>query len=449
MTTSIKSRKLPVCIDGKLMNIAIMGSGYIGLVTGIGLAMSGHRVTCIDCDGSVVAKINNAIYPFYEPSLDGLLENCVNESHTLRATDEYSAITNCNASFICVGTFSTAENSTNFRNITSAVTQIGRALREANDYHLVVVKSTVPPGTTEEVILPILENYSLKKAGRDFGIVVNPEFIQEGNASRSSLNPDRVIIGEHDQRAGDMLQNLYQSFYSGPILRTSLRTAEMIKYASNAFLATKITFINEIGNLCKRLGIDVYEVAQGMGYDSRIGNKFLNAGIGFGGSCLPKDLEELIFRAQQMGYEAPLLASVLRVNSEQPMRLIKIAEEKLGSLENKIIAVLGIAFKSGTDDIRDAPSLKIITQLLSEGARVRAYDTKSIPRAKAILSKGVEFCASAREAIHGADCVLIVTDWDEFKDESLYWGKLVIDGRRVLDPHTARQVCAHYEGVCW
>ncbi|MDP2730999.1 MAG: UDP-glucose/GDP-mannose dehydrogenase family protein [Dehalococcoidales bacterium] len=449
MTTGIKDKKLPVGIDGKAMNLSVVGSGYIGLVTGIGLAMSGHQVTCIDCDSTVVTKINHAIYPFYEPSLDGLLEKCVNKNCNLKAVEEYSEIANCDASFICVGTFSKSENNTDFSNIADAAAQIGHALRDTNAYHLVVVKSTVPPGTTEEVIIPILEKQSSKKAGRDFGVAVNPEFIQEGNASRSSLNPDRVIIGEHDQKAGDILQSLYESSYSGPIIRTSIRTAEMIKYASNAFLATKITFINEIGNLCKKLGIDVYDVAQGMGYDPRIGQRFLNAGIGFGGSCLPKDLEELICRAQQTGYDSRLLSAVLNINAAQPLILTQIAEERLGGLKDKVVTVLGLAFKAGTDDMRDAPSLKVIAQLMSQGALVKTYDPKAMPRAKTIVGDGVEFCASAQEAIDGTDCVLIVTDWEQFKDEELYRGKLVIDGRRALDPDTANHVCAHYEGVCW
>ncbi len=450
MTVGIKGVRLTIGdIDRKVMNLSVIGSGYVGLVTGIGLAMSGHHVTCIDCDHTVVAQINRGVYPFYEPSLDGLLESCVNEKHSLKAVEEYSDIRNCDASFICVGTFSKSENKTDFRNIIDAATRIGRVLRELDNYHLVVVKSTVPPGTTEEVIIPVLEKHSLKKAGAEFGVAVNPEFIQEGNASRSSLNPDRIIIGEHDQKAGDMLESLYDSSYSGPIIRTSIRTAEMIKYASNAFLATKITFINEIGNLCKKLGIDVYEVAKGMGYDPRIGHRFLNAGIGFGGSCLPKDLAELVYRAQQMGYEAQLLSSVLKVNDGQPLRLAKIAEKRLGSLKDKVIAVLGLAFKPGTDDVRDSPALKVITRLLSRGALVKTYDPKAMPRARTILLGMVEFCASAREAIDGADCVMIVTDWEQFKDEDLYRGKLVIDGRRTLDPDTACHVCGHYEGVCW
>jgi len=449
LTLGTKYRNLSSCIKENVASISVIGSGYIGLVTGIGLAMSGHDVTCIDCDNDIVTKVNNAVYPFYEPSLDGLLEKCVNIKQNLRASADFYSISHSEASFICVGTFSKAENKTNFKNIITAVTQVGIALRESNHYHLVVIKSTVPPGTTEDILLPILEKYSLKKAGEDFGLVVNPEFIQEGNASRSSLDPDRIIIGEYDRRSGDRLTQLYYSSCACPIIRTKLRTAEMVKYASNAYLATKITFINEIGNICKELGIDVYDVPEGMGYDPRIVNKFLKAGIGFGGSCLPKDLDELIIRARQIGYPAPLLTSVLNLNSEQPLRLIKIAENKLTTLVNKTITVLGIAFKAGTDDVRDAPSLKIISYLLDKRARIKIYDPRAIPLVKNLLDGKVEFCNCAQEAIQDSDCVLIATDWDEFKDKRLYRDKVVIDGRRVLDPRIAGEICAYYEGVCW
>ena len=440
---------MAIAITEKVLDISVVGGGYVGLSTGIGLALSGHRITCIDCDRSVVSKINKGDYPFFEASLDGLLKKCVNEEGNLKAAEEYSEIGHCDAFFICVGTFFQSGNKTDFSHITDAAKQIGLVLRETDTYHLVVIKSTVPPGTTEEVIIPTLVKYSLKKAGREFGVAVNPEFFQEGNASKGFLAPDRIIIGANDKKAGDILQSLYDSSYSCPILRMNLRTAEMVKYASNAFLATKITFINEIGNLCKKLGIDVYDVSEGMGYDPRIGQKFLNAGLGFGGSCLPKDLEELAFRARQIDYDAKLLNSVISINNEQPLRLIEIAEKRLGSLKNKKIAVLGIAFKPGTDDVRDAPALKIIARLIEKGAQIRTYDPQAMPRAKHILPDEVKFCNSVPEALEGTDCILIVTDWDEFKNEGLYRDKVVIDGRRTLDPNIASQICGHYEGVCW
>jgi len=431
------------------MNLAIVGSGYVGLVTSVGLAANGHHVTCVDRDHSRVSLINHGICPLYEPGLDSLLQTLTKEKRSLIAVEDYNEITDSEVIFVCVGTFSESTNKTDFTNIIDAASQIGRVLQRAPDYRLVVIKSTVIPGTTEEIIIPTLEKYSSKKAGREFGVAVNPEFLQEGSAIQYSQSPDRVIIGEHDQKAGDTLERLCHELSSCPVLRTNMRTAEMIKYATNAFLATKISFINEIGNLCKNLGIDVYEVVKGMGCDPRIGDKFLNAGAGFGGSCLPKDLAELVLKAHQMGYEAQLLRSVLKVNDNQALRLVEIAKKRLGSLEHRVIAVLGLAFKPNTDDVRAAPALKVIPQLLEEGASVKVYDPVAMRQAKMILPDGVKFCASASDAINDSDGVLIVTEWDEFKDESLYRGKLVIDGRRTLNPEKARQVCRYYEGVCW
>ncbi len=430
------------------MNISIFGSGYVGLIAAVGFAGKGHKVICIDNDESKVRQINRWESPIFEVNLESLLSSCVNGKGNLKASSDYNEILNSDITFICVGTPSNSDGSFDQSYIIDSATEIGRVLAKVSNYHVIVVKSTVVPGTTDEIIIPTLEKYSSKKVGRNFGVVVNPEFLQEGRSIHCFLNPDRIIIGEHDRRAGDILQEVYHDF-PAPILRTNVRTAEMIKYASNAFLATKISFINEIGNICKKLGIDVYEVAKGIGYDPRIGNKFLDAGIGFGGSCLPKDLEALIFRAGELSYEAELLQSVSRVNIEQPLRLIEIARKNLGSLGNKVITILGLAFKPNTDDIRQAPALRIIAQLLAEGATVKVYDPKAIPNAKQIFSDTIEFCDSSPDAIAGSDCVIITTDWDEFKDENLYAGKLVIDGRRTLNPEKARHLCQYYEGVCW
>ncbi len=349
--------------------------------------------------------------------------------------------------FICVNTPCSLYKGIDLTQLRKSIVKIGQLLAKGNGYPVIAVKSSVVPGTTEQIIIPTLERCSLKKAGKDFGVAANPEFLQEGRAIHCFLNPERIIIGQHDSRAGDILEEVYHDF-AAPILRTNIMTAEMIKYASNAFLATKISFINEIGNMCKKLGIDAYEVAKGMGYDRRIGNEFLNAGIGFGGSCLPKDLEALFVKAQKLGYTAELLQSVLRVNKEQPLRLVEIMRERLGSLKNRKVAILGLAFKPGTDDIREAPALNIIAQLLAEGATVRVYDPKAMPRAKHVLSSDIEFCNNVRDAINDSECIVIATEWNEFKDERIYAGKLVIDGRRTLNPVKARELC-QYEGVCW
>lgn len=430
------------------MNISIIGAGYVGLTTGVGLTQKGHKVTCIDIDKNKVSLINQGKVPIYETGLNNLLPACVNEKGNLKASADYNELLNSGVTFICVDTPSSSSGNIDLRRITDAAAKIGQVLAKVNNYHIFAVKSTVVPGTTEGLIIPALEKYSSKKAGRDFGVAMNPEFLQEGKALCCFLKPDRIIIGEYDRKAGDILQEIYVDF-PAPILRTTVRTAEMIKYASNAFLATKISFINEIGNVCKKLGIDVYEVAKGMGYDPRIGNKFLNAGIGFGGDCLPKDLETLIFKAEELDYKAEMLQSVLKVNREQALRLVEITRKRLGSLENKVITVLGLGFKPDTNDVRNAPALKIIPQLLQEGATVKVYDPQAMPSAKRVLYDGIEFCNSAADAITGADCILIVTDWDEFKDEKMYTGRIVIDGRRTLNPERARQLCQYYEGVCW
>ena len=298
-----------------------------------------------------------------------------------------------------------------------------------------------------QCVIPLLERFSGKKVGPELGVVVNPEFLQEGKALRCFLNPDRIVIGESDKTAGDVIEGIYEDF-DAPVLRTDLNTAEMIKYASNAFLAAKISLINEVGNICEKFGVDVYTVARGIGHDPRIGHRFLNAGIGFGGSCLPKDLQGLISASREMGYRPQLLESVLAVNKAQAMRMVEIAERKLGSLQNKKIAVLGVAFKPNTDDVREAPALKVIQALLPKGALVKAYDPVAMPNAKRELSNGVEYCDSAREAISDSDCVLVMTEWDEFKCEELYHAKVVIDGRRVLDQRRAAEIC-DYEGICW
>ena len=323
---------------------------------------------------------------------------------------------------------------------------MGQVLRQRRDYPLVVVKSTVIPGTTEGVVIPLLEENSGARAGMDFPVAVNPEFLREGKAITDFLNPDRIVIGELDKESGDILHELYKDF-TAPILRLDLKTAEMIKYASNAFLATKISFINEIGNVCKKMGIDIYRVAEGMGLDPRISPHFLNAGIGFGGSCLPKDIKALIATAKGLGYQPALLESVIRINDEQPLRLVDLAQKKVGALSQKKAAILGLAFKPGTDDIREAPSLKIVKELLRRKAIVKVYDPAAMERVEAIFGSAIEYADSAREAVSDADMVFILTEWDEFKNPALYRGKKVFDGRRTLSPGEEENWAC--EGICW
>jgi len=430
------------------MEISVVGSGYVGLITATGLASKGHNVACIDIDKDKVDMINRAEPPFYEGQLAESLDTYVRQRANLRASSDYEKVLSSEVTFICVDTSSDSGENADLSHVKQSTKRIGEALSRKEGYHVVITKSSVVPGTTEEIIIPLLEQYSGKTVGKDFGVAVNPEFLQEGRALHCFLNSDRIIVGEYDQRSGDSVQRIYNGF-DAPILRTGIRTAEMIKFASNAFLATKISFINEIGNLCKKLGIDVYEVAEGMGHDPRIGRSFLNAGIGFGGSCLPKDLEALLHKYEKMGGKPAILSAVHQVNRAQPLRMIEIVIRKLGELRDKKIAVLGLAFKPDTDDIRHAPAVEVIHQLLLQGAQVKAYDPKAMPKMQETFPQGLEYGDSAKDTVEGCDCVLILTEWDEFKDESIYTGKIVIDGRRALDPERAKSICQCYEGVCW
>ncbi len=429
------------------MNISIIGSGYVGLGTLVGLSRNGHEVLCIDHDTSKVDLINRGIPPFHEEGLDELLPSCLHHNGGTLAFANYQQVLRTDVSFVCVDTPTGPDGSIDLTQIEAAITELGKLLAWKQSRHTVVLKSTVVPGTTLQFIIPLLEKCSGKKVGEELGVCVNPEFLQEGIVMKCSLDPYRIIIGESDKTTGDTVEATYNDF-SAPILRTNIPTAEMIKYASNAFLGTKISFINEIGNICKKLGIDASVVAQGMGHDPRIGNEFLNAGIGFGGSCLPKDILALIHRARELDYEPRLLNAVSQINKDQPTRLLDIARERLGKIKNKVITVMGLSFKPNTDDIRHSPSISIIGQLLGEGAIVKAYDPQAMPKVKQIFSSNVIFCDSISDALHCTDCVLLLTEWDEFKDEELYRGKFVIDGRRTLDPHKAMDIC-EYEGICW
>jgi len=327
-----------------------------------------------------------------------------------------------------------------------AARDIGVALRNCSGYPVVVVKSTVSPGATEKRILPILEESSGKRAGVDFAVMANPEFLREGNALSDFLEPDRVVVGGMDMRGRAVLGRLYSDFRS-TIINVDLTTAEMIKCASNAFLATKVSFINEVGNICKALGVDTYKVAEAMGADPRISRYFLKAGIGFGGSCLPKDTRSLCMVARGLWYEPVLLESVLQVNDNQPLRLVELADRKVGGLDGKKVAVLGLAFKAGTDDTRKSPAIEVAKTLCQRGARVTVYDALAEGRAKGVLQDSVVYCPSVVEAISQAEVVFVLTDSDEFSEAGLYTGKVVIDGRRVLDAGARDGL--DYEGICW
>ncbi|PVX24815.1 MAG: UDP-glucose 6-dehydrogenase, partial [Candidatus Bathyarchaeum sp.] len=354
------------------------------------------------------------------------------------------AILNTSVTFIAVGTPSKADGSIDLKQIQDSATEIGKALNNKNGYHLVVVKSTVLPGTTENMVKPILEKQSNKRCGSDFGLCMNPEFLREGCAFYDTMHPDRIVIGECDKKSGDKLEGLYQEFYAEkdvPVLRTNLPTAELIKYASNAFLATKISYINTIANICeKTAGTDITTVAKGMGLDKRISPQFLRAGLGYGGSCFPKDLKALIAFSNQQNYDATMLQAVQTVNDSQANHVIELIKKELGELKDKRIAVLGLSFKPDTDDIREAKAVQIINQLLDYGANVTAYDPFAIPNVRAVFKNRIGYASSCIDCLKNADCCIIVTEWKEFKElkpEDFTQNMnqpILIDGRRIYNP---------------
>ncbi len=427
------------------MNISVIGAGYVGLITAVGLSEKGHKVICVDIEKRRVEMINSGNSPLFEEGLEGILRRNIGEN--LKATtDLENSVLNTDLTFICVQTPADFDGAVNLGYIKNAARDIGKILKEKNRYHIVVIKSTVPPGTTEEILTPLLERNSGKKAGEDFGIVMSPEFLREGIAIKDFLKPDRIIIGSNDEKAISIVEGIYKSL-NCPIFKTNPRTAEIIKYASNIFLATKISFINDIGNICKKLGIDVYEVAEGLSLDHRISPHFLNAGLGWGGSCFPKDIRGLVHRSRELGYEPKLVDGVIQINEEQPRIMVRLGKNKLGSLEGKRAVVLGLAFKKNTDDVRDSQALPVIELLLKEGAKVIAYDPKAMENAKRMLDNRITFAKSAEKALKNADIAFIATDWDEFRDLNFNGmkHKIVVDGRNILRGRGDIE----YEGLCW
>ncbi len=427
------------------MRISVIGTGYVGSVSAACFAELGHEVICVDIDRSKIDQINAGVPPIFEEGLSALLKKHAGKN--LSATSDYEfAVNNSDISFICVGTPSDSHGNIDLGIIRAASSSLGDSIGKKKDYQVVVVKSTVVPETTEKVVLPILEKHSGKHIG-EFGIAMNPEFLREGKAVYDFMHPDKIVVGSLDKRSGDIVASLYKGLKC-EVTRTNPRTAEMIKYANNAFLATKISFANEIGNICKELGIDTYEVMKAVGKDFRIGPHFLNSGAGFGGSCFPKDVKALIGKASQIGYDPVLLKSVIDVNERQPSRMVYLLKNKLGHLKGKTIAVLGLAFKNDTDDIRESRSIPVIKELLENGAKVNAYDPMANDNMKKVYGS-IGYFNSSEDALHGADACLIMTEWDEFKslnkEFNVMKNKLIIDGRHMLELRKDVQ----YVGLCW
>jgi len=425
--------------------ISIIGTGYVGLCTAVGFASKGYKVITSTHDPEKADSIKRGVPPFYEPGLEESMQRVVKDGYLRCVLDREEAILNMEITFIAAGTPTKPDGSVDLRYIKGSAREIGEALKKKDTYHLVVVKSTVVPGTTQNVVKTILEKHSNKKCGMDFGLCMNPEFLREGSALYDTLHPDRIIVGEYDKKSGDVLEALCQDFYGEgmpPLIRTNLPTAELIKYANNAFLATKIGFINQIANICEKIpGADVTVVAKAIGLDKRIGPLFLNAGWGYGGSCLPKDVKALIAFSEGLGYSPALFNAVEDVNNTQPYRAVELAKKHLGDLQGKRIAILGLAFKPNTDDMREATSIRIINKLLKEGANIVAYDPAATNNAKKIFKDGIEYAPSAIKCIGGADCCIIATEWEEFKElkpenfSEHMRNPVVIDGRRIYDPN--------------
>ncbi|OGO40371.1 MAG: UDP-glucose 6-dehydrogenase [Chloroflexi bacterium RBG_16_57_9] len=428
-----------------MKNICVLGTGYVGLVTGTCFADLGNQVTCVDIDEHKIQKLNDGIMPIYEPGLEEMVKRNY-QAGRLRFTTSYpEGVSAAEFVFIAVDTPSGSEGEADLRYIRSAA----EGLAEVMDHPLIIVnKSTVPIGTGDFVADML--HRKLKK-DISFSVVSNPEFLREGSAVYDFLYPDRVVLGSTDHEAAEKVAQLYLPLRTRIII-TDMRTAEMIKYASNAFLATRISFINEIASMCERLGADIKEVAAGMGYDKRIGHAFLDAGLGFGGSCFPKDVKALEYMASIHGCHPQLLRAVMEINRDQRRQVIQKLRTLLGSLRDQTIGILGLSFKPNTDDMREAPAIEIIHLLQNEGAQIRAYDPVSMKNARQILYD-VTLCDDPYALAEGCDALIIVTEWNEFKQLNLVRIKelmrrpCIVDGRNIYDPEIMQAYGFTYRGI--
>jgi UDPglucose 6-dehydrogenase len=443
------------------MRVSVIGTGYVGLVSGVCLAETGHSVTCVDIDPAKVEKINRAIPPIYEKGLEVLLKKNAG-TRLFASTDLREAVLESDVSLIAVGTPFDG-SAIDLKYIREVARQIGEVLKDKGSYHVVVVKSTVVPGTTDDVVLPILEEASGKKAGKDFGVGMNPEFLREGEAVDDFMFPDRIVLGGIDRRTQDVMAQLYEVFPNVDKIKTSPKTAEMIKYTANSLLATMISFSNEIGNLCAALGgIDVVDVMRGVHLDKRLtpildsGERivpvfttYLEAGCGFGGSCFPKDVKALIVHGQDRGQPMQLLDAVVAINERQPQQILDILSRRLKDVGASRIGILGLAFKPGTDDMRESPSIPIVRELQKLGAQLKAYDPVAKTEATHLFGhENIQYTDSLEETVAGVDAVVLLTRWPEFRRvaellKKLGQSPLVIDGRRMLDKNEFE----HYEGI--
>ncbi len=429
------------------MDVSIVGSGYVGTTLAACLADLGNDVWNIDVDDSVVAALNNGTSPIHEPGLDDLV--AAYGGNRLRATTDYDVIPDTDVTFLALPTPSREDGRIDLRAVEAGVDALGEALAGTSDPHLVVVKSTVVPGTTDERLVPALESASDRTVGETLHVAVNPEFLREGTAVEDFLHPDKVVLGADGARALDVLGRLYDPVVDDgvSVVETGRREAELIKYANNAFLAAKISLINDIGNICKEFGVDAYEVADALGEDDRIGERFLRSGVGWGGSCFPKDTKALIAAAREAGYEPAMLEAAVELNNRQPERLLSLLDDHVDA-RGKQIAVLGLAFKPGTDDVRNSRSIPVIEGLHEREATVVAYDPVASDEMRERFPD-IEYADSAAGALEGAHGAVVVTDWDEFAALDSAFDAMaepvVVDGRRAVSPRED----ISYEGLTW
>ena len=435
------------------MKVAVVGTGYVGLVTGTCLAEVGVDVVCIDIDNKKIEGLRNGIMPIYEPGLEEMVVKNFERGKIQFSTNLPEAIKGCDVAFIAVGTPPGEDGSADLKYVLGVASEIGKNIDE---YIVVVTKSTVPVGTAQKVKKAIQDQLTDRHSTLTFDVASNPEFLKEGAAIDDFLRPDRIVIGIESQRAEEILKKLYKPFVLNghPIISMDIPSAEMTKYAANAMLATKISFMNDVANLCEIMGADVNMVRKGIGSDPRIGNKFIYPGIGYGGSCFPKDVKALIKTASENGYDMQVLQAVESVNDYQKSVLYnKIMKHFNNDIKGKTFAVWGLSFKPKTDDMREAPSLVIIEKLLAQGAKVKAHDPIAMDEAKHSLQDKITYCKKQEDALVDADALLIVTEWSEFRApnfeeiKSKLKSPVIFDGRNIYDAEELRSLGFHYYGI--
>ena len=437
-----------------MSSVSIIGTGYVGLVTGACLSEFGMQVTCMDNDKRKIQDLKHGKITIYEPGLAPLVAKNKAAGRLQFTSDIKEAVRKSSVIFLAVGTPTGEDGSADLKHVLSAAASIAEFM---DAYKVIVNKSTVPVGTgrrVKDVVREVLDRRSLVL---EFDVVSNPEFLREGSAIRDFMHPDRIVIGSENENAKRIMREIYNVLYliETPFIFTSLETAELIKYASNAFLATKITFINEIANLCEVVGADVHDVAKAMGMDGRIGKYFLHPGPGFGGSCLPKDTKALVKIGLECNSPVSLVDSVIKANEFQKRRMVGKIERKIGDLKDKVIGVLGLAFKQGTDDMREAVSIPIILELIEKGSRVKTYDPAAMTNANkyAFAGLNITYCKDEYEAVEGADALVILTEWNEFRHldleriKSIMKGRFFFDFRNIYEPEELATLGFIYEGV--